>query len=118
MTRSGMEALPALVIDVDTVARAAGRALDAAAHLATVARSLLPALDLGDAACGDGPGGAALARAHRDGADELARAWATVGQVLEGDADRLYRVAFAARATDSAAGGRLDALRCGRASTW
>jgi len=99
--------LPPLVIDAPAVAHAAGQTLDAATHLAGAARSLLPALDLSKPAFGDGPGAAALARAHRDGGDDLALALDCVRQVLEGDADRLYRVAFSVRATDEAARGRL-----------
>jgi hypothetical protein len=107
VTNSGTDALPPLVIDATSVAHAAGQTLDAAAQLAGAARSLLPALDLTGPAFGDGSGAAALARTHRDGADDLALALDCLRQVFEGDADRLYRVAFSVRVTDEAARGRL-----------
>jgi hypothetical protein len=107
VTRSGTDVLAPLVIDATAVAHAAGQTLDAAAQLVSAASALLPALNLSASAFGDGAGAAALARAHRDGADDLALALDGLRQVLEGDADRLYRVAFSVRATDEAAHGRL-----------
>jgi hypothetical protein len=110
VSRSETPTLPALVVDPTAVARAAGRSLDASADLGDAARAFLPAVAPPATAFGDGPGAHALGRAHRAAADALADVMAGVGQVLEGDADRLYRVAFAVRAADDLAGRRLSRL--------
>ena len=100
-----------LSIDPPALARAADGALDTSRQLAQAGRPLLSTVDIQDGWLSGLPAAAALTGMHEavlaDGQELLE----SIGAALEGDADRLYQVAFALHASDVSAGARLRGHR-------
>jgi hypothetical protein len=84
-------------IDVTATAHAAGEMLDAAAALSDATRPHLSTLELHDRAAPPGFGAA-----HRRCVTEALVALDVIGEVLDGDADRLYQIALSAEEADRA----------------
>ncbi len=70
-------------------------------------RPVMSNLDTGEHAFGSLRGATQLWRAHAESLVEMQAAIDRLGQVLAGDADRLYRVAFAVDAADRCAADRM-----------
>jgi hypothetical protein len=100
-----------LSIDPHAVARAADGALDASRELAQTARPLLSTLDIEDGWLSGLPAAARLTDAHEATLADGQELVESIGAALEGDADRLYQVAFAMSASDSSAAHRLRGHR-------
>jgi hypothetical protein len=101
-----MEPTADLRADPVALAHAAGELLDVAARLGELVRPALVALDLDEAAYG----WPTLAAAHQATVSDLG---ATLGRYLagiEGDADRLYQVAFTVQAADARAASRTERI--------
>jgi hypothetical protein len=96
-----------LAVDPTLVAHAAGRLVAAAQASGDLFRRLLSTLDLGPGAWSSLAGGGQLARAHGEALGSVAATLDLLTQVLEGDADRLYQVAFSLRAADVTAAMRV-----------
>jgi hypothetical protein len=97
----------ALRVDPRLLAHTAGRVLDTALELSTQARALVAALVVPASAFGAAdPFGAVGARFGREADAGVEDAQSTLDRLaaeLCGDADKLYRTAFAALAADTAA---------------
>jgi hypothetical protein len=85
-------------IDVTAAAHAAGQMLDAADGLADATRPPLSTLD----EYGGASPSRAFAAAHHRCLTEALAALDLIGEVLEGDADRLYQVAFSTEEAEGA----------------
>ena len=83
-----------LSLDPGLAVRTAGELLDQARALVDDVRPLWPDLDLPDRVGGTLPAGAAVGGAHDDAVAGVAELVEHLGEVLEGDADRLYQVAL------------------------
>ena len=86
--------------DPTLTAHTAGIMLDAATTLADLTGPAMSTLDLADDAFSGLAAGPRLADAHRGSADALESLVSRVRQVLEGDGDRLYQLAFGLRALE------------------
>jgi hypothetical protein len=98
-----MRADPALT------ANAAGVMLDGASTLADLGPSLLSTMDVPADVFGTLAGSPGLAAAYRESSAALDRLVGRLGQLLEGDGDRLYQLAFAYRAAEYRAAQRIGA---------
>jgi hypothetical protein len=90
------------------IAHAAGEMLTVAQHLAEDARPLLLALDVPERAYGSTDAGPGLAIAHQLSLADVEGVLDRLGGVLEGDVDRLCRIAFAVDDADRSATGRMS----------
>jgi hypothetical protein len=88
-----------LRVDAGLLAHAAGRVLDAATGLADRTEAMVAALTLSAAAFG--VLGRFAARAHEAATADARGTLERLSGLLEGDADKLYRAAFTARAVES-----------------
>jgi len=100
-----------LSIDARALARAADGALDTSRELAQAARPLLSTLDIEDGWLSVLPAAAALVGAHEATLADGQELLESIGAALEGDADRLYQVAFALHTSDVSASARLRGHR-------
>jgi hypothetical protein len=82
-----------LSLDPGLAVRTAGDLLDEARALVDDVRPLWPDLDLPERVGGTLPAGAAVGAVHEDAVAGVAELVERLGEVLEGDADRLYQVA-------------------------
>jgi len=99
--------------DADLLAHTASRMLDVWRTLTELTRPATSSLDTDAYAYGSLRGAAQLWRAEQESLAELESTLERLGQVLTGDVDRLYRVAFAVRESDQAAAARLHAAGAG-----
>ena len=90
-----------LRVDPRLLAHTAGRVLDTALELSTQARTLVAALVVPTDAFGGV--GARFGHEAEAGIEDAQSTLDRLAAVLSGDADKLYRTAFAALAADSAA---------------
>jgi len=100
-----------LSIDPPALARAADGALDTSRELAQAARPLLSTLDIEDGSLSGLAGATAFTGVHEAVLAEGQELVESIVAALEGDADRLYQVAFALHSSDVSAGVRLRGHR-------
>lgn len=101
---------PRLQADPILTAHIAGELLDAAGRLGEETRTLLAALEIGAAAFGSLAQARALAAAHGSALSDLGTTVGSITAGLEGDADRLYQVAFGLEAAEERAAERTGRL--------
>jgi hypothetical protein len=100
-------AVPSLRVDATAAAHAAGLLLDGALGLADATAPLLSDLDIDPRSLGTLADAGPFLIAHQLCVDDVADLLENLRESLEGDADRLYQVAFAADEADRAAAARM-----------
>ncbi|HLT09442.1 MAG TPA: hypothetical protein VK028_01380 [Micromonosporaceae bacterium] len=95
-----------LLSDYPRIAEAASQLLDLRLSSVEHAHAAITGLDITDAAYGNLSGAARFNTAHRCSVADAAFTVELLGQALEGDADRLFQVAFNHREADRAAATR------------
>ena len=96
-------------VDPVAAAHAAGEVHRITERMRETVRPLLLSLDLPPQALGTASTAAALASAHQVSLEDMAALVGRLTSILEGDIDRLYRVAFAAQESERAAVQRIGA---------
>lgn len=97
--------------DFTEMARLAGEVLKAADGISDALRTGRDSFTVPVAAFGNSPGGPAVHSAHEAVTEQGGSTIETLVGVLEGDVDRIYRVAFAYRQADQEAAHRLCRVR-------
>lgn len=92
--------------DYTRIAETASRLLDLRLSSVEHAHAAISGLDVADVAYGNLSGAAQFTTAHRCSVADAAYTVELLGQALEGDADRLFQVAFNHRDADRAAAAR------------
>ncbi|MGA8114742.1 MAG: type VII secretion target [Actinocatenispora sp.] len=87
-------------IDPSAVAHLAGQVLTASEQLDDGLQAAGRSSAVPSSAFGNTAGAAGVHRAYQDAVDALGTASGRLVEVLQGDTDRLYRVAFSMRQTD------------------
>ncbi|WP_027343287.1 hypothetical protein [Hamadaea tsunoensis] len=91
---------PEVRADPVELTRLADTMLTASQHISDAWRAAQAAISLSQAAFGDSAGAAGVHNAHEGSADDADLAIGRLVAVLEGDMDRLYRIAFAYKKAD------------------
>jgi hypothetical protein len=99
----------AVRVDPVAAAHAAGEVQRLVETMRETVCPLLQALEVSDHAFGSGSAAPAVAGAHQVSLDDLTGLIERLTSVLEGDIDRLYRVAFAVREAERATEQRVGA---------
>ena len=104
-----------LRVDAEVAAHAAGALLDGSLGLGETAARLLSELDIDAGSLGSLAGAAPVFAAHQRCVDGLSELMQWLRESLEGDADRLYQVAFAVAEADRNAADRMAGTGAGTA---